>query len=61
VLRSWRSAGVRANTAGQGQALLELKERWCNERRCLQCAIGAALHRAAQAEPASVPACPDRA
>jgi hypothetical protein len=61
VLRSWRSAGVRANTAGQGQALLELKERWCNERRCLQCAIGAALHRAAQDEPASVPACPDRA
>lgn len=61
VLRSWRYAGVKAATAGQGQALLELKGHWCAERRCLQCAIGAALHReVAKTRPPSATAFPDR-
>ena len=40
VLASWASLGVKAGNATCGQALLELKDRYCSKRRCLNCAIG---------------------
>lgn len=40
ILARWRSLGVVAHDAGEGQALLELKKEYCAQRRCLDCAIG---------------------
>lgn len=40
VIRQWKEIGVTANDAGKSQALLQLKNNYCNSRRCLDCAIG---------------------
>lgn len=49
ILRAWAAVGVHAASAGQGQALIELRNRWCAARKCLTCAIGACLHKQAGA------------
>jgi hypothetical protein len=43
LLSGWRRLGVSPMHAADGQALLELKQEYCNKRRCLDCAIGCAL------------------
>ncbi len=40
VIKSWQSLGVTAETALQTQGLLELKKHYCDERKCLDCAVG---------------------
>jgi hypothetical protein len=45
LLSGWRRLGVNPVHAADGQALLELKKEYCDARRCLDCAIGAALLR----------------
>ncbi len=45
VLEHWQQLGFALPNAGQGQALLHLKTRYCNVLRCLDCAIGIALLR----------------
>lgn len=45
VTRMWEAMGIKAGTAGQGQALIELQKNYCAQRKCLSCAIGAALHK----------------
>ncbi|HRY32850.1 MAG TPA: DUF2851 family protein [Bacteroidales bacterium] len=40
VTRSWRQCGIEAETALESQALLELKNQYCNLKNCLQCDIG---------------------
>jgi hypothetical protein len=45
VLKSWRRVGLRADQGGVAQALLHLKARYCDERRCLECVVGNALLR----------------
>lgn len=45
ITRMWRALGVDATSAGQSQALIELKDRWCADRKCLRCAIGTCLHK----------------
>ncbi len=40
ILKEWGRHGLSADTAARGQALLELKSRYCMARRCLYCAIG---------------------
>ena len=40
ILAEWAAVGLVAVNAGQGQALLELKQLYCNKRRCLSCGIG---------------------
>ncbi len=45
VIREWSGLGIAATSAGQGQALLELRSRYCAERKCLNCAIGVQLHK----------------
>lgn len=47
IVDMWASIGVTAEHAGQGQALIELKKRYCAERKCLSCAIGTHLHKQA--------------
>jgi Protein of unknown function (DUF2851) len=40
ILRGWRRLGVPVKNAADSQALLELKNNYCNNRKCLDCAIG---------------------
>ncbi len=43
VLKQWEQIGIKAEQAAQGQALLHLKQQYCDKRRCLECAFGAQL------------------
>jgi Protein of unknown function (DUF2851) len=43
LLGGWERLGFTPAHAADGQALLELKQEYCNKRRCLDCAIGCAL------------------
>lgn len=45
ILRGWKQLGVRPATAAESQALIELKTFYCDNRRCLDCAVGSALLR----------------
>ncbi|HMN05777.1 MAG TPA: DUF2851 family protein [Flavobacteriales bacterium] len=45
ITRMWEALGIKADNAGQGQALVELRKNFCAERKCLSCAIGTALHK----------------
>lgn len=45
LLDGWGSLGLPADSAGRGQALLELKNSYCAPRRCLSCGIGNQLLR----------------
>ncbi len=40
ILTGWEKSGWKAENAGQSQALIQLKKRYCNHRKCLHCAIG---------------------
>ncbi|MBP7408193.1 MAG: DUF2851 family protein [Flavobacteriales bacterium] len=40
LLAGWSALGLRADTAARGQALIELKNTYCAQRRCLSCGIG---------------------
>lgn len=40
ILQKWKSCGVEITNALQSQALLELKEYYCDKKRCLDCNIG---------------------
>lgn len=43
ILSEWKALGIDAKQAGQSQALLQLKNSYCNEKRCLDCAIGCSI------------------
>lgn len=43
ILGEWKALGVNAKQASQSQALLQLKNSYCNEKRCLDCAIGCSI------------------
>jgi hypothetical protein len=45
VTTFWEQAGVEHQNAFDSQALLQLKKAYCNELRCLSCAIGSAILR----------------
>ncbi len=43
IIREWEKLSFKAENALESQALLELKSRYCNLKRCLDCAIGVHL------------------
>jgi Protein of unknown function (DUF2851) len=43
IIDNWADLGVKPRHAYQTQALLQLKTRWCDEKRCLECGIGNAI------------------
>jgi len=45
IIDQWQSRGIFAKNAGETQALLHLKNEYCNKKRCLICAIGTAVLR----------------
>ncbi len=40
VLSGWKLLGIRMGSAAESQALLELKNEFCQQRKCLECDIG---------------------
>lgn len=45
VLRGWADENVLAAHAGDSQALLQLKQNYCDSKNCLQCGVGVRLLR----------------
>ncbi len=43
VISGWRRMGANAENARHSQAYLELKTRYCDARRCLECQVGCRL------------------
>jgi hypothetical protein len=40
IVERWRRIGLCASNGARSQALIELKNRYCSERKCLDCGIG---------------------
>jgi hypothetical protein len=40
IIRGWKQLGIEPKTAYQTQALIQLKNEYCDKKRCLECAIG---------------------
>jgi hypothetical protein len=40
IIAGWRLCGWSAASAGQSQAMIHLKKNYCDQRRCLHCAVG---------------------
>jgi hypothetical protein len=40
LIEGWERLGVKCHHAADSQALLELKKHYCDQKNCLQCAIG---------------------
>ena len=40
IIRMWKECGLEVQTAGDSQALIQLKNEYCNRRDCLRCRIG---------------------
>ncbi len=40
ILSGWNNLGIKSNSAYRSQALLQLKNEYCLERKCLNCSIG---------------------
>ncbi len=43
IIAGWEKLGMESKTAYQTQALLQLKNVYCDGKRCLECAIGGAI------------------
>ncbi len=46
IVRGWAAAGVGADSAFYSQALIHLKNEYCNRQRCLECPLGRRIMRA---------------
>lgn len=40
IIRMWADLGIKAKTAADTQALIQLKNQYCDQKRCLSCQIG---------------------
>jgi hypothetical protein len=47
IVTNFDSAGIKVNTAFDSQALLELKNNYCDHKKCLQCGVGNKILRMA--------------
>ncbi len=45
ITRGWTQLGIENKTAADSQALIQLKNHYCNEKLCLTCAIGTSILR----------------
>lgn len=43
ILRLWKEVGYSSKTAGDSQGMIELYQGFCQQRQCLNCAIGSAI------------------
>lgn len=47
IVTNFDSVGIKVNTAFDSQALLELKNNYCDHKKCLQCGVGNKILRMA--------------
>lgn len=40
IIKDWEKLGIKTQNASQTQALLQLRNKYCNHRKCLNCRIG---------------------
>ncbi|HVI45991.1 MAG TPA: DUF2851 family protein [Chitinophaga sp.] len=40
IIKAWENAGIKQENALESQAMLQLKQYYCDARRCLHCAVG---------------------
>jgi len=40
IIKNWEALGVKPNNAMQTQSLIELKNNYCSQKKCLNCSIG---------------------
>jgi len=40
IVRKFKSIGISCKTAGDSQALIQLKNNYCNQKKCVSCSIG---------------------
>ena len=40
ILKNWETLQIKAKNASQSQALVHLKQNYCNQKKCLRCRIG---------------------
>lgn len=40
IIKKWKDLGIEVKSAYDSQALLELKQNYCDKKRCLECPIG---------------------
>ncbi len=40
IVRMWEECGLHVENAGDSQALLQLKKKYCDRKDCLRCRIG---------------------
>ena len=40
IVRMWKQVGLPVKTAGDSQALIQLKTKYCNKKDCLRCRFG---------------------
>jgi len=45
ITKQWQAYGVKNKNALESQALIHLKNNYCNKKLCLDCAIGVKLLR----------------
>ena len=43
IIRQWKSLGIECTNALESQALIELKNNYCDEKKCLDCTVGKQL------------------
>jgi hypothetical protein len=43
VIEKWKTMGVESRSAFESQALLQLKNKYCEQKKCLNCQIGVKL------------------
>ncbi|HZL10378.1 MAG TPA: DUF2851 family protein [Prolixibacteraceae bacterium] len=43
IIRKWNDLGIDCRTAFETQALLQLKNKYCNNKKCLNCQLGAKI------------------
>jgi Protein of unknown function (DUF2851) len=43
IIENWERLGVEATSAATTQSLLQLKNQYCNQQRCLHCAVGISI------------------
>tara|TARA_B100000795_G_scaffold73944_1_gene52374 strand:- start:43410 stop:44684 length:1275 start_codon:yes stop_codon:yes gene_type:complete len=43
IITNWKSIGIKAKSAGKTQSLIELKNNYCSEKKCLFCNIGSQI------------------
>jgi len=50
IIRMWQECGLEVKTAGDSQALIQLKREYCDRKDCLRCRIGYEYLRASRKE-----------